>query len=173
MVKIFRLLGKKTNSVLLEYFLDHNSREYHPAILLKKIKISKMSLYKGLRELEKSGILNKKSLGKMNMYDLDNENPLVKQLKKLHILGKVAEQAVSLKDQAEVYLYGSCARGENIEESDIDILVVTNIERREITKHLKNEKTKIMIFTPLEYSMLYKQDKPFYERVERDKIRVI
>ena len=80
---------------------------------------------------------------------------------------------MSLKDQAEVYLYGSCARGENTEESDIDILVVTNIERREITKHLKNEKTKIMIFTPLEYSMLYKQDKPFYERVERDEIRVI
>jgi predicted nucleotidyltransferase len=71
-------------------------------------------------------------------------------------------------------LYGSTARGENAEESDVDLLVVGKRDaelERKIVSNLK--KAKIVFLTPMEYARLPRDDKAFYESVERDKIKLV
>jgi predicted nucleotidyltransferase len=78
----------------------------------------------------------------------------------------------------EFFLYGSCARGEEREESDIDLLVIGK-RTEEIIKILSvlEKKTgrtvRASFYSQLEWSRTAREDPAFYERVEKDKIRLI
>ena len=74
------------------------------------------------------------------------------------------------------YLFGSAARGEDTERSDIDVLVIGNEKKRRdraLFAALGGERIKIVFFTPMEFSMLSRKDKPFYDAIERDKVRLL
>jgi len=78
-----------------------------------------------------------------------------------------------LKYEGEIYLYGSEARGEGLEDSDLDILVIGR-ERAVINKiEAIDKRVKVSFFTPLEWAKIARDDPAFYERVERDKIRLV
>ncbi len=47
-------------------------------------------------------------------------------------LKAIKERVVNVDSKADVYLFGSVARGENTFSSDIDILIITNLDRRSI-----------------------------------------
>jgi predicted nucleotidyltransferase len=79
----------------------------------------------------------------------------------------------------EIYLYGSCARGENIGDSDIDLLIIGKIKRKDIVDDIERFSKKLgkdinfKIFSDIEWAMMLKKDKAYYNRVEKDKIRLI
>ncbi len=111
------------------------------------------------------------------MYKSNKENTFLKQFKILITISQL-DFFSTLADQFNIkaYLFGSAARGENHEHSDIDILIIGKINKEElINQHQKyskkdNYKVQFQIFTPLEWSALAEKDKAFYERVEKDKI---
>ncbi len=82
-----------------------------------------------------------------------------------------------------IYLFGSCARGEDTEQSDIDLLVIAEEEHQVILAALENQKKKIKglkhlrlsihCFRSLEWAQMARKDAAFYERVERDKIQIV
>ena len=82
------------------------------------------------------------------------------------------------KYNIQIFLYGSAARGEDIENSDIDLLVIGKINKERLIPEIKKisnnigREIKIIIFNTLEWSQLVRKDAPFYERVEKDKIRL-
>ena len=45
-------------------------------------------------------------------------------------LKEIKEKVINLDSKAEVYLFGSVARGENTLSSDIDVLILTNLDHR-------------------------------------------
>ncbi|MEW6222409.1 MAG: nucleotidyltransferase domain-containing protein [Candidatus Hadarchaeota archaeon] len=97
-------------------------------------------------------------------------------MKQLKILSVVSELLPKLKrheGRGEIYLYGSAARGEGFEDSDLDILVVGR-ERDVISEIGKIDKRiKVSFFTPLEWAKVAREDPAFYERVLQDKIRLV
>ena len=82
-------------------------------------------------------------------------------------------------ENSEVYLYGSCARGDYSTDSDMDLLIIGKARRTEIIRDMESlerkmgRKISFNIFTDLEWSKMAKQDKAFYERVEKDKVRLV
>ena len=84
--------------------------------------------------------------------------------------------ALSKKHGFEAYLYGSAARGEEVEESDLDIIIIGKVKKEELLPEIQRQSAllkkeiRIRIFTPLEWAQLSDNDKAFYERVEKDKI---
>jgi predicted nucleotidyltransferase len=177
MESIFEMLGKWRNILVLKYFLDNPSVSIYPANLIKQLKISKKSLFDALSELEANGIINKKSIGKTMLYSLEKEKALVKQLKSLLSLSKLDHLKKNFENhECEVYLFGSTARGEDNEKSDIDLLVITNEEKEVIAgllAKIRIKNLKPVIFTPMDYVHLYKADRAFYERIEKDRIRLV
>lgn len=90
----------------------------------------------------------------------------------------MVEVLLKVKEIVEIYLYGSCARGEERKDSDIDLLFIGKIKREKIINTIEKFSEKIgksinfRIFSQIEWSMLQKKDKPFFERVEKDKIQI-
>ncbi len=176
MVDVFELMGSRSASRILVYFLEMPRGRFYLAQLIKNTGLSKNSAIKALKELEKTGILAREELGKTVLYGLERDNPVVKELKKLLA---ISVAATAMKDFAaagcEAYLYGSAARGENDEKSDIDVLLICDRKGGVVSRlsSIKDERIKPLIMTQMDYAALSRKDKPLYERIEKDKVRLI
>jgi len=179
MVQLIDLFGKRAAMKVLVFFLKNPKAELSQTDIMRKTGAAKATLTKWLAFLVKEDIMRVKRIGQSNLHHLNMENPIVKQMKILiNLMDLSGLRALSKKYGADIYLYGSCARGEDSEESDADILVVGRVKKDLLIGDIRavSEKTKRniipMIMSPVEWSMLSKKDPAFYERVEKDKVRI-
>ena len=113
--------------VTIEYFMKNPNSKIHIKGLSKKLKISPGTSYIYLKEYEKSGVLRKETAGNVHLYSLDNENPLVKAMKRAYIVSQIMQSG--FLEEIRTYalaaaLYGSSSSGDYTESSDIDIIVI-------------------------------------------------
>jgi len=74
---------------------------------------------------------------------------------------------------SSVVLYGSCARGEDGPESDVDMLIVgRRAEKTDLTRFegMLGRRINTMVFDPQEWEEKAEEDGAFYERVLVDGI---
>ncbi len=156
---------------LLNWFLGHPTAEVFEREAKEKARVSAGAANSGLAALAKGGFLLMERAGRMKFFRLNRENPRIKQMKITHTLSRpVMEKLEKLRGpQARVFLYGSAARGEDVEESDIDILVVGEASLAALRKAVPDKKVKFSLFTAREWADMRKKDPAFYERVEKDK----
>lgn len=166
---------------LLIFFLEHPTEEFYEKQVSGRAKISLGAANKHLKELANEQLLILETKGKMKFYKLNRENEIVKKLKVAYnfslpvvkLLGDVGE-----KLGVKVYLYGSAARGEDTEDSDLDVLIIGRAKLEDVEKELKpvrgkfNKKIKIMLFTQNEWLKMREKDPALYERVEKDRIEL-
>ena len=158
---------------MLRFLLNNPRGEFYEREIQQKVGVARASARKWLHALEQLGFISTTRRGRLKLYRLNRENPLVKQLKVLSTISELLPKLERHRGEGEIYLYGSAARGEGLEDSDLDILVVWR-DRKVIDK-LKaiDERIKVSFFTPLEWAKMASEDPAFYERVERDKIRLV
>ena len=172
-----KIFGSKVPIVLLEHFMTNPSSELHLSEVERKLKLSRASLVKWLKLLVRQDVLLLTEKGNLNLYRLNIENPAVKQLRIFYSVSKLLAHFKGMHG-FELFLYGSTARGEDKEDSDIDLLVIgdnssaLNKTADELSEKLGRE-IKLHYCTQLDYSKLAKDDAPFYQRVEADKIRIV
>ena len=178
MVKINELLSNKSLVNIIIFLID-NDEELSQTKIRNKIKIAKATLIKWLNYLEKNNFVNVKIEGVSKLYRLNKENAILKQFKILSNIIKIQElNYLSKRNNIKIYLYGSCSRGEDSKESDVDLLIIGNVKRHEIIDDINrlskklNKKITLQIFNDLEWANMGKKDAAFYERVEKDKIEV-
>jgi predicted nucleotidyltransferase len=175
MVQFDRLLGNKKLIKILDFLFDNPTQEFSQTELIKKIRIAKATIGKWLKLLEKEDFIRVKSIGLTKLYKLNNNNILVKELKKLkNLIGLEKIKEIGEKHNVKIFLYGSHARGENTEESDVDLLVIGKATKEAIFPEVKkiNKDINIQIFTPPHWSEMSRKDPSFYERVEKDRIEL-
>ncbi|MFO8015574.1 MAG: nucleotidyltransferase domain-containing protein [Candidatus Woesearchaeota archaeon] len=170
-------LGSSQLMQVIRAFLERPSASIEQASLESITGLSRTTIIKWVRFLQKEEILNHEKIGRSRILKLNNESAKVRELKRLHII-LLLEPLKNVADRtgAEVWLYGSCARGEYYEESDADIILISRAKRSEVIKDIEAISEKIgrrisfNIFSQREWSDMRKKDKPFYERVEKDKV---
>jgi predicted nucleotidyltransferase len=118
--------------------------------------------------------------GGLRIYRLNKESLAVRQMK---ILLNSTTIYDAIKDFAgadfEVYLYGSMARGEDLEESDADLLIIGEISAGRLVKLVKaiekvmGHEVKPVVMSRIEYAELPQKNSAFYENLDRDRIRII
>ena len=140
-------------------FLGRNYMEkYHTREIVRQLNLSLGTASKNLRILEEEELIIKENLGRLTIYQANMENPLLKELKELK------------EFSSKIILFGSCATGEDRQESDIDLVVLTGDIRHAnklVEKHQMDISRKIspIIMEEVEFRHLKKEDKPFYSRV--------
>ncbi len=147
--------------------------------LAKEADISPSTAKNCLDYLSGKRLVKKKILGRSHYYKLDMENFLARHLKILFSLNELNDSAI-VKELLSKYdgihsivLYGSVARGEDDDKSDIDILVISRKEVKikglESEKKLKRELA-IILYSMSQWKTKAKEDKIFYDRVIIDSI---
>ncbi len=173
MVQLDKLLGGRVAIKILAFLLKNSSAEFSQTAIRKGLKIAKLSASRWLEFMEENGIVKKSAAGRTLLYRLSRDNIIVKQLKVLFILSELEDKIGNLQTESQIYLFGSASRGEDTEQSDIDLLVIGT--DRSLAAKLKalDSRIKVSLFTPVEWLRTSKEDRAFYERVEKDRIRLV
>lgn len=173
-MKLEELFGNKKIILILDYLIGHE--DVIQRDLIQKTRISKATVIKWIAHLEKKGLITKKKIGVASVLNINDDHVLITEFKKIKALLDLS--GIKTPQDSEVYLYGSCARGDYSADSDIDLLIIGKAKRSEVIHDIDSlerktgRKVAFNIFTAFEWSRMAKQDKAFYERVEKDKVRL-
>lgn len=169
-------LGSKTAVKIWEILLDNPLQEFKEIELIKKAKTGKGSASKFIDRLISEGLLTGKRIGKTKLISLNFVHPqnfLLKNLFDQRKLSKLSKSKLSsvilFKGEAEKYasliiLFGSSVAGTAVEESDLDLLIVSNnftkIERiRKKVEELLGERFNLHFYSKKEVMKKSKTDK--------------
>ncbi len=154
---------------VLRLFLKQPSAKFYGGEVAQMTDLSKAGANFALRDLYVAGLLVQEKKGRLHFYSLAKDSPIVKQLKVLSTIIDLGPMIADLKKHAlKITLYGSAAKGEDTEESDIDVLILTRekkeIEKR-IGKYVLKKKIQPVIHTPQEWAVLETKNRLFVEQV--------
>jgi DNA-binding transcriptional ArsR family regulator len=127
------LITSKSRIEVLTWFVSHPGERFHYLQLDRLLASSRASLQRELKRLEDGGLLRSTKEGNIRFYSIDQDYPLYPELKS--IIFKTAGLADFLRDSlheigiVEVALiYGSVAKNVEDMASDVDLLVIGDID---------------------------------------------
>ena len=159
----------KTGIKLLSYLVKNPSREMYQREIARETGISIGAVNQYLGEFLKMDVVSRKKRGKMLFYSLNLDNPVVRQFKVFLTVTELNPLIERIKtDSDKVILFGSCSDGTDVEESDVDLFILTEnkkIIREELSRFKLERKLSPIIVNSNEFVKLRKEDKPLYERI--------
>lgn len=162
----------KTELRILDYLAKKHGKGAYGRKISKEIGISTGAASQGLRNLEKADIITKLIQGRETYYYADPESHLIKHFKVFMNILKISPLIKNLKKVSKrVILYGSCAKGTDTEESDIDLFILT--ENKEKVKEFINKfrfrtrKISPLIKTSTEFISIKVKDKTLYSSINK------
>ena len=123
------MLQKYNRYKLLKIFLDYPTESFRLRELSRMSKISPVSVINYLKEFEKEELIRKYEKRGIPFYVAERDNEKFILYKKISIIYEMNESGLvdflwnTLSPEA-VILYGSHAKGEAVEDSDLDIFII-------------------------------------------------
>ena len=160
----------------MRFFLEHPYREIYLRELARELKLSPYAVKKYVDLLIKENLINETKKGNLRYLVANTNNLFFKYLKiSLNIKlilnsGLIEFLKENIVNISSIILFGSLAKGEDTEKSDIDIVVIGEkkekkyLDLEEFERKLKRE-IKPHIFSWSEWKKKAKEDKPFYYEV--------
>lgn len=173
------ILGVRAPMRILELFCRNPEKEFYTKEIGQKLNLSKATTIKWLKRLAEERLLSETPRGRKTFYKLYWGHPFARQARVLFTLTELVPRLKDLKDLRGAYLVGASTRGVEAPDSPIELLILTRTDpeyiRRALGKISRNlgRTIKTSVMTPLEYAELAKKDRKLYERLEREKIRLI
>jgi len=166
-----RILIATNAQKILDLLIRDPGRQYLSREVQDATKKSKAGTNLALGQLVRAGLLKKEKRGKVHLYSVDFNHPVVKQLKVLRTVLSLSRLTRKLsRVTRKIVLYGSSSRGEDTKDSDLDLLVVTNATeaaREVVEKDAMANRIQLTMRTPLEYAEMERTDPTFHTEVER------
>lgn len=165
-----QLYQKTTQFKILELFIKKPYEKFYLREISRILTMSPMTVSRSLRLLTKEKLLKKEKSKNQILYQANLEYLPFKHLKIVYNLSWLERKKVMpfLKEKlpglSSVVLYGSYAKGENDEKSDLDLLAISAIKKDisfELSKKLGVD-TSILNFTPVEWNDEAKKNRALY-----------
>lgn len=147
---IHTIMERKEN--IKELFFNYSTKQWHFEELVKKSRLSRAQTNKWLQRLIKEGLIKRiKEKWKMPYYVAVYENPSFQTQKKVYALlqfQKIGflDHLFSLKAAKTVVIFGSFARADWNNESDIDLFIYGNADDFEKGYFERKLKREIQVF---------------------------
>ncbi len=165
------LMSATNNQKVLSFLINYPGKDFLANDIQKAVKISKGGTNISLRQLVKEGLVYREKKGKIFLYSINYSNPIVKQLKVLkniELINPIIEKIKKISKK--IILFGSCARGENLSDSDIDLFVLTNDSNQVsnvVSKHKISKRFQLILRTPVVFVEMKEKEPVFYEEIQR------
>lgn len=181
---IERLFTSKTRVKLLSEMLLSSDREYHIRELSRIIGISPIYVQKELKNLQSLGLLTSRKQGNMVLYVLDKRSTISDDLKRIFLKTEVVgTEILKSLDKSKIQyalIYGSFAKGVETTKSDIDLLVIGDIDEDVLLKSVSKAEGKVgreisyILWTPKEFAQKARQKIPLLlEILKTDVVMII
>ena len=170
------LITSRVRVKLLVLFLTNPDVEYYLKGLVRALGENNNAIRRELRRLEKIGLLNSRRQGNVKYYWVNKHCPIYPELK--NIVLKTAGVGQALRDTLaalgqidQAFIYGSFAKGEEKSDSDIDLMLIgeINLDRlhhllRELEQRLGREINDV-VYDREEFAHRQHESDPFLLRV--------
>lgn len=142
------LSKSKARRALVALFFTNPDQEYFSRQLERLSGISVGNLQKELVKMETASLLIARRLGNLKLYKLNTKHPLYPELKSVvaktvGIEGMIRTELLTLKGIKTACIYGSFARGEEKAASDIDLLILGEVEEKPLIRAIKSLEDKL------------------------------
>lgn len=179
-----RLFTSKTRVKLLSEILLNSDREYHIRELSRIIDISPIYVQKELKSLQSLGLLTSRKQGNMVLYTLDKRSTISDDLKRIFLKTEVVgTEILKSLDKVKIQyalIYGSFAKGVETTKSDIDLLVIGDLDEDVLLKSVSKAEGKVgreisyVLWTPKEFAQKARQRIPLLlEILKTDVVMII
>lgn len=119
------------NQKVLSLLAKFSDKEFYERQIARKLGISYGSANRALNDLHSTGAIKRRQEGKMYFYSVDSSNATIVEFKKMVTLLLVEPLVEKLKNiSSKVALYGSCARGTDTSQSDLDLFIISGNRER-------------------------------------------
>ncbi|HLD02403.1 MAG TPA: nucleotidyltransferase domain-containing protein [Candidatus Nanoarchaeia archaeon] len=148
------MLQKYSRYKLLEQFFDCPRKSFHIREISRKISLALISVINHLDALCKEGLVLKEKGTIYNVFKANRENPKFKLLKQQNIIWRIHTSGFisSIEETTHptcIILFGSASRGEDTDQSDIDIFIQAKESPIPLAKYEKSLNRKInLLFEP-------------------------
>ena len=165
------LASTSSTQTILAFLCQHPQQPFYSSEIAEKTALSKGGINQSLHALAEQGVVQTEKKGRMIFYSVDLKSPLIRQYKVLQNIAALEAIVRKLKSLTErVVLFGSCARGEDTQESDIDLLVVGRDKaqiRSLVPEAINKRKIQLLVKTPQEYISLEDKEPVFYAQTQQ------
>ena len=163
---------------IMNYFFNKPYEQIHLRELSRKTNTSIYATKKIIDDLVDQKIMIEKRQGNQRYIKPNMENQFFKQLKIAFSIKKIQDSLIlqHLEEKipaiSSITLYGSTAQGKDDEKSDIDLLIIGQKNKIDISEYEKkiNKEINLLIMKWSEWRQHAKQDKPFYREIIKDGI---
>lgn len=168
---LFKIFNATNHQKILNFLVSNQGREYYDREISRITDVSRAGTNFALRDLVKAGLAKRDKRGRMYFYSIDGQDIIIRYFKILQNLIVLYPLINELKPLClKLILYGSYSIGENLEESDLDIFIVS-FEKVKIKKIFSKsplkEKSRPIIVTPNELVKFKKENPVFYEEISK------
>ncbi len=156
-------------SKILTLFFENPTGEFYLREVGVRAKISVGAAKKYLDRLVKAGILSARRQGNMRLFRANRESPAYKQKKVAYAVEKIVSSgllaALMRSTPSSIVLYGSFARGEDDEKSDLDLLVISGSKTLPRLPTIFGREVNVLVYGGREWAKKAKENKAFYDQV--------
>ena len=147
---------------ILQEFFDAPRKGFHIRELSRQIRLAQISVINHLNALCKEGLLIKEKGDIYNVFKAHRENTAFKLLKQQNMVWRLhTSRLMSYLEETLhptcVVLFGSASRGEDAEESDIDLFVQAGEAMLDVEKYERVLKRKINVLFEADLKELNKE----------------
>ncbi len=155
---------------LLVYLARSPGGEYYIRELAESLPASVGGSHAALKDLESKGLVRSRKSGRNRYYQVNEDNPSIIQFKVFMNIQELQDLLRTLEDLVlKVVLFGSCSRGDDTHDSDIDLLVMTNAqnEARKILgqARINGREVRPIVLSPHEVLELKEKDPALTEEI--------
>jgi predicted nucleotidyltransferase len=167
---MIRLYQKVTQLKILSHFFDNPNEEFYLRELARLLTISPMTVKRALDDLVNDKLIIRHENKNQILYHVNTESHAFKFVKISYNLARLEENEIveylldKIPGISSIILFGSYAKGENDNHSDLDLLLICNtkkIETRQIEKKMGIE-VNILNFTNTQWTKQAKTNRAFY-----------
>jgi len=158
---------------ILELLARDPMKQFYQREIAKEAKISVGAANKLLDELVKQELIILEKRGKMFFYRINLKSPVARQFKILFNIMLLDGLVKTVKDHCKrIVLFGSCADGTDVKESDIDIFVLTqekDFVTKTINKYEKEIRRRIapIVLNTIEWTNMKRKDRSLHDNISK------
>lgn len=179
-----RLFTSNARVKLLAEILLNSDREYHIRELSRITDVSPIYVQKELKNMQSLGLLVCRKKGNMMLYMADKNSTIIDELKRIFLktesVGTQIFKSLDRKKIQYALIYGSFAKGTESTKSDIDLLVIGDVDEDSLLGSISKTEKKIgreinfIHWTPKEFVQKAKEKIPLLvEILKTDVIMII